>query len=107
MIVTVGKHFRKFQKEIEDLKRQLAEADGESGGSGAEDGDDEATSAAPAAGQAANSQKMQKNSELQEKLAYLQKRIIVGGENLLDKGTVANVVEARPLEPILYKKYSI
>lgn len=93
-------HCRKFQKEIEDLKRQLAEADGESGGSGTEDVEDEATSTAPGASQ----QKVQKSSELQEKLAYLQKRIIVGGENLLDKGSAQDSLSGcRLLDPRVHE----
>ncbi|XP_028966984.1 kinesin-like protein KIF3A [Galendromus occidentalis] len=83
---------KKFQKEIEDLKRLLAETDAESGGSGAEEAEDEATPNVQASGQNAGSQKFQKSTELQEKLAYLQKRIIVGGENLLDKAEEQEVL---------------
>ncbi|XP_022711381.1 kinesin-like protein KIF3A isoform X1 [Varroa jacobsoni] len=79
---------KKFQKEIEDLKRRLAEAEveGDSGGSGGEEdkGEDGATSQGNAPGNAPHISKS-RSIDLQEKLAYLQKRIIIGGENLLDK----------------------
>ncbi|OQR75776.1 kinesin protein KIF3A-like [Tropilaelaps mercedesae] len=82
---------KKFQKEIEDLKRRLAEAeaDGESGGSGGEEDravvrGEEGTVPQSGSGNASHPSRS-RSLELQEKLAYLQKRIIVGGENLLEK----------------------